>query len=142
MERAVNLMKPLLVAIVMLSVGMSGCFEEKVERWVNKETYDFKGIYKNEYNDDRISFHDAKVTIQSGSQSMTVPFRVDGSFIHIRVRNSSKEKRPDIIMRIYAEGELLICTACAMYDLSNVWIRHDSKLSWPYFKKKLDQTDE
>ncbi|MDW6094530.1 hypothetical protein [Vibrio rhizosphaerae] len=114
--------KPYLV-VLLSSLSLYGCFQEELEHWVNKETYAFQGIYENQHNTDLIAFHEAKASIQSEGKAMVVPFQVDGNFIYIQVRQSSKEKREDIVMRIHGDGEVLTCSACAKYHLSNIWVR-------------------
>ncbi|WNJ97975.1 hypothetical protein RND59_17820 [Vibrio ruber] len=115
-------MKSYLV-VLLSSLSLYGCFQEELEHWINKETYAFQGTYENQHNTDLIAFHQAKASIQSEGKSMVVPFQVDGNFIYIQVRQSSKEKREDIVMRIHGNGEVLTCSACAKYHLSNIWVR-------------------
>ncbi|MDW6004958.1 hypothetical protein [Vibrio mangrovi] len=109
--------------VILSSLVTYGCFQEDLEHWLNKETYQFRGTYENQYNADLIAFEEAKVSIHSEGRSMVVPFQVDGNFIYIQVRQSSKEHREDIVMRIHGEGEVLTCNACAKYHLSNIWVR-------------------
>ncbi|KUI97618.1 hypothetical protein [Vibrio sp. MEBiC08052] len=111
------------LVVLLSSLSLYGCFQEELEHWINKETYAFQGIYENQHNTDLIAFHEAKASIQSEGKSMVVPFQVDGNFIYIQVRQSSKEKREDIVMRIHGDGEVLTCSACAKYHLSNIWLR-------------------
>ncbi|MDC0612712.1 hypothetical protein OAP63_18430 [Vibrio sp.] len=111
-------------------VGLVGC-DDSLERWLNKETYSFQGTYDNQYNDDKLVFTDGEVTITSVSKSWVVPFKVDGNSLVVQVKNSSKEKRPDIEMRIHGDGEVLTCSVCGMYRLSNVWVKvnYEPKMS-------------
>lgn len=114
-----SLLRVIVYAAVMVS--LTGCFTETLTRWLNKETYDFSGTYVNEHNDDRLVFKDAVVTLSTNGTSWTLPYEVEDRVVRIQVRNNSKEKRPDIVMSIYNGGERLICSACAVVRLSNIW---------------------
>ncbi|MCE0495113.1 hypothetical protein [Vibrio salinus] len=102
---------------------LTGCLKEKLDHWLNEETYLFSGTYDNQYNNDTLVFRDGSVLISSPHRALSVPYEVDGTLITIQVRNNSKEKRPDIVMRIHGDGEVLTCSACAKYNLSNIWVK-------------------
>ncbi|KGY09775.1 hypothetical protein [Vibrio sinaloensis] len=118
--------------IILSVVGISalmllvGCSEEKAVRMLNKQTYEFTGVFENQYNQDLLKFSDAQVTfIREGELNMTKPFEVKGNDLTITMRNSSKEKREDIVMRIHGQNELLTCSTCAKYQLASVWQKRD-----------------
>ncbi|WP_370689727.1 hypothetical protein [Vibrio coralliilyticus] len=103
---------------------LQGCFEEKLERMINQQTYEFEGVYENLYSQDLLLFKDAMVTISRvGAPEITKPFSVEDNFLTITMRNSSKEKRDDIVMRIHGDKEALTCSVCAKYQLASVWQR-------------------
>jgi hypothetical protein len=104
-----------------LSMLLTGCLQDSLKRWIHSETYEFQGDYSNTTNSDVLQFKDGSVTFTSAQQSWNVPYNVDEGFVHIQVRNNSKEQRPDIVMRIHNKGAQLICSACGKYSLSNVW---------------------
>lgn len=107
-----------------LFAGLLGCSEEKAERLLNKETYSFIGIYENQHNGDLLKFSDAEITVtKERGETYTKPFEVDGDNLIIQMRNNSKEKRDDIVMRIHGDNELLTCSVCAKYQLSSTWVR-------------------
>lgn len=118
------------VSVLMLTAGMvltlAGCSEEKAERMLNKQTYQFTGVFENLYNDDLLEFSDAKVTfVRAGQLDMTKSFKVKDNYLTITMRNSSKEKREDIVMRIHGQNELLTCSVCAKYQLASIWQKRD-----------------
>ncbi|WP_394126522.1 hypothetical protein [Vibrio hepatarius] len=107
-----------------LFAGLLGCSEENAERLLNKETYSFIGIYENQHNGDLLKFSDAEITVtKERGETYTKPFEVDGDNLIIQMRNNSKEKRDDIVMRIHGDNELLTCSVCAKYQLSSTWVR-------------------
>ena len=101
---------------------LTGCFGDD-------GTKAFNDIYVNPNNSDQLIFADQKVEIQSGGQVLTAPFTIEDDMIIIEVKKHSKEKRPEIVMRIHGEGELLSCSACAMNNLSNIWTSTTKKVS-------------
>jgi len=106
------------------AVALLGCSEEKTERMLNQETYSFVGVFENHYNSDLLEFKDAQVTfITSQGLDFTKPFEVDDDHLTIQMRNSSKEKREDIVMRIHGQSELLTCNVCAKYDMASIWLK-------------------
>ena len=111
------------VSIVgILFTALLGCSEEKAERILNKETYSFIGVYENQHNGDLLEFSDATITVtKEMGETYTKPFEVDGDNLIIQMRNNSKEKREDIVMRIHGENEALTCSTCARYQLASVW---------------------
>lgn len=107
-----------------LSIALLGCSEEEAERILNKETYSFIGIYENQHNGDLLKFSDATITVtKEMGETYTKPFEVDGDNLIIQMRNNSKEKRDDIVMRIHGDNELLTCSVCAKYQLSSTWVK-------------------
>lgn len=123
------MVKPRLIAMtVFCGVMMTvvGCSEEETKRLLNRETYSFVGVYDNLYNDDRLEFNNAQVTIiKAQGLDITKPFDVNDNFLTIQMRNSSKEKREDIVMRIHGDNELLTCSVCAKYQLASTWQKRD-----------------
>ncbi|CAM3865428.1 hypothetical protein VA7868_00552 [Vibrio aerogenes CECT 7868] len=114
--------------ILVISLCLSGCdLKGKLERWLNEETYNFNGIYSNQYNDDQLIFKEAKVLMKTNGDESVFPFSVDDTYLHIQIRHSTREKRPDIVMRIHGNGEVLTCSACAKYRLSNIWVKETPK---------------
>lgn len=110
----------------LMSGALFGCSEEKAERMLNQETYSFTGVFENQYNGDTLEFKDAQVTImREAGVNYTKPFEVDDNHLTIQMRNSSKEKRDDIVMRIHGEQELLTCSVCAKYQLASTWRKRD-----------------
>ncbi|KQB03679.1 lipoprotein [Vibrio metoecus] len=109
----------LMVSVVLLG----GCFQEKLENFVNRETLAFNGLFDNPHNQDMLEFRQGVVYIHSSQQKWERPFSVEGSTLRIQVRNNSKEKRDDLLMTIHGGGEVLTCNACAMFHLSNNWIK-------------------
>ncbi|MEL7290368.1 MAG: hypothetical protein AAGJ78_04305 [Pseudomonadota bacterium] len=111
-----------LVLVVLMTTALIGCSDEQAERILNKETYEFTGEFDNLYNQDRLEFRDAYVTIvKAKGENFTKPFEVNDNFLTIQMRNSSKEKRDDIVMRIHGNNELLTCSVCAKYQLASTW---------------------
>lgn len=110
---------------VFISFWLAGCDRESMDRFLNEETYEFSGTYSNQYNSDTLVFKDGTVIIASDSETKSAPYKVDGTNLIIQVRNNSKEKRPDLIMRIHGDGEVLTCNACAKYHLSNNWVKEN-----------------
>ncbi|SHO54538.1 hypothetical protein [Vibrio quintilis] len=127
MKRAVYCTKRLITSLIIVaSLCLSGCdLKNKLERWLNEETYNFNGVYSNQYNNDQLIFKDAKVLMKTNGDETLFPFSVDETYLHIRVRHSTREKRPDIVMRIHGNGEVLTCSACARYRLSNIWVKEN-----------------
>nr|WP_167469877.1 hypothetical protein [Vibrio aquaticus] len=106
------------------SLTLLGCSEQDAERMLNKQTYDFVGVYENQYNGDLLEFNNAQVTvIRPQGGNFTKSFQVDGNHLSIQMRNSSKEQREDIVMRIHGKNELLTCSVCAKYQLSPTWLK-------------------
>jgi hypothetical protein len=95
---------------------LTGCFD-------SNETAEFSGHYVNQNNADKLVFNNKQIEIQSNGQVVVAPFTIDDDMVIIEVKRSSQEKRPDIVMRIHGDGELLTCSACAIYNLSNIWTR-------------------
>ncbi|MEF1291352.1 hypothetical protein [Vibrio sp. M260118] len=113
----------LLVSVVAVLLG---CSEEKAQRMLNQETFQFNGVYENYYNGDLLEFKDGQVTFnREQAEGLTKPFTVEDNYLTIQMRNSSKEKREDIVMRIHGEQELLTCSICAKYQLSSTWQKRD-----------------
>lgn len=100
-----------------LSLLVAGCFDQ------SSEPKGFRGDYYNQFSADRLIFDGQTVEILSDGLSMKVPFTEDEDQLIIEYSRSSREKRPDMMMRVHGNGELLTCSACPMYDLSNVWIK-------------------
>lgn len=110
----------------LIPVALSGCSEEKAERLLNSQTYSFVGVFENPHNNDLLEFKDAKVTFITENQlDFTKPFEVKDNYLTIQMRNSSKEKREDIVMRIHGNAEVLTCNVCAKYQLSSTWQKRD-----------------
>ncbi|MEF1255065.1 hypothetical protein [Vibrio sp. M260112] len=110
----------------LLPVALMGCSEEKTERILNKQTYSFEGVFENQYNGDLLEFKDAQVTfIKENHLDVTKTFEVKDNYLTIQMRNSSKEKREDIVMRIHGNNELLTCNVCAKYQLASTWQKRD-----------------
>lgn len=110
----------------LLPVALMGCSEEKTERIFNKQTYSFEGVFENQYNGDLLEFKDAQVTfIKENHLDVTKTFEVKDNYLTIQMRNSSKEKREDIVMRIHGNNELLTCNVCAKYQLASTWQKRD-----------------
>lgn len=115
-----------LITMGVAIAALVGCSEEKAERWLNKKTYQFQGEFDNQYDDDVLSFADGQVTIiRTGKPNQTKPFEVKDAFLTIQMRNSSMEKREDIVMRIHGQNELLTCASCAKHQLASVWQKSD-----------------
>tara|TARA_Y100001956_G_scaffold81757_1_gene100303 strand:- start:1636 stop:2040 length:405 start_codon:yes stop_codon:yes gene_type:complete len=109
-----------------ITATLGACSEEKAIRMLNKQTYQFIGVFENQYNGDLLEFSDAKVTfIRDGQLDTTKPFEVKDNYLTITMRNSSKEKREDIVMRIHGQNELLTCSVCAKYQLASTWQKRD-----------------
>jgi len=104
---------------------LSGCLVKTWDKWFHDDTQLFSGTYDNQHNSDTLDFKNGTVSIFSSAQFWSAPYKVDGRFLFIRVRNSTKEKRPDITMRIHGDGEVLTCNSCAKYQLSNIWVKID-----------------
>ncbi|MGL4829577.1 MAG: hypothetical protein ACRCXG_09760 [Vibrio sp.] len=102
---------------------LNGCFQEELENFANRETLAFSGVYDNPHNKDTLAFQQGVVSIHSEQQKWERPFSVEGKNLRIQIRNNSKEKRDDLVMTIHGGGEVLTCNACAMYHLSNNWIK-------------------
>ncbi|NOH72512.1 hypothetical protein F0225_14350 [Vibrio pectenicida] len=112
------------IIFVLLALMLQGCFEDNLNRMINKQTYEFEGVYENLYTQDLLMFKDAKVTISKvGSPDISKSFSVEDNYLTITMRNSSLEKREDIVMRIHGDNEALTCSICAKYQLSSVWQR-------------------
>lgn len=109
----------LMVSVVLLG----GCFQEKLENFVNRETLAFNGLFDNPHNQDILEFRQGVVYIHSAQQKWERPFSVEGNTLRIQIRNNSKEKRDDLLMTIHGGGEVLTCNACAMVHLSNNWVK-------------------
>jgi hypothetical protein len=106
---------------------LTGCLKEQVDRWLHEETYMFKGKYDNEYNSDTLEFHDGSVRISTKEHTWMLPYEVDDGAITIKIQNNSMEKRPDIMMRMHGDGEVLTCNVCGKYSLSNTWAKVDAE---------------
>ncbi|OEF92376.1 hypothetical protein ACODG7_13325 [Vibrio anguillarum] len=111
------------ISILVLIATLQGCFQDDLERWLNRETYEFKGTYDNQFNDDLLIFEEGVVRAESETQHWSRAYSVDGNQLTIQLRNNSKEKREDIVLVIHGKGEVLTCSVCAMYKLSNVWVK-------------------
>lgn len=120
--------KPMQTAVVSLFSLLIGCTQDDLERMANKETFAFEGAYDNQYTPYILRFKDGTVFFQSEEASLEWQRRytVKDNLLHIQIRNNSKEKRDDLVMRIHGEGEVLTCSACAKYQLSNIWVRIDA----------------
>lgn len=112
--------------VTSLSVGvLFGCSEVSTDHIIQGETYSFTGVYANQQNADLLQFENGKVTIIKGKGlDFTKPFNVEDNHLTIQMRNSSKEKREDIVMRIH-NPNLLTCSVCAKYQLSSTWHKKD-----------------
>ncbi len=109
---------------LVLATTLSGCLEEEIDRIINKETYAMNGTYDNNYNEQLLRLSNGVLTHQmvDGNQ-VSRPFRVEGKNLYVQFRNSSKEKRDDLVMVIHGNGELLSCNACAKHGLASIWTR-------------------
>lgn len=119
-----------LVPLLLICVGvMSGCSRDDLQRMVNKETYMFEGIYDNQYDQQLLVFKDGKVAIQDahGDAVWQRPFDLDDDELTIQMSQNSKEQRPELVMRVHGKGEVLTCSACARYQLSNIWVREGAE---------------
>lgn len=117
---------PLLCLAVAATI--SGCSQEDLERLANRETLAFEGTYDNQYDQQLLVFKEGRVSIhqQGDEPQWQYTFQVEESLLNIRVRQSSREKRDDLVMRIHGGGEVLTCSACARLHLSNVWVRQNA----------------
>ncbi|MEZ8826342.1 hypothetical protein AB6E04_18465 [Vibrio amylolyticus] len=106
-------------------VSLSGCFQEKLEELVNHETLSFEGLYSNQYNQNTLTFSQGVMSYDMKSQTITREYRVEDGYVYVKLANSSKEKREDLIMRIHGKGELLTCSTCAKYSMVNIWVKED-----------------
>ncbi|MDN3697360.1 MULTISPECIES: hypothetical protein [Vibrio] len=104
---------------------LSGCSEEKIERLENAQTYAFKGMYSNQENSNTIHFKDGVMRYTMAGEVMEKPYTVEDKSVYIKLRNSSKEKRNDLVMSIHLSGARLTCNSCAMYNMSSLWLRAD-----------------
>ncbi|ENS5605554.1 hypothetical protein ACE1RU_000386 [Vibrio mimicus] len=111
------------IILIMAVLLLGGCFQEELENFVNRETLAFNGLYDNPHNKDILEFRQGIVYIHSSDQKWERPFSVEGKTLRIQIRNSSKEKRDDLFMTIHGGGEVLTCNACAMFHLSNNWVK-------------------
>lgn len=122
------------------TLTLLGCSEQDAERMLNKQTYDFVGVYENQYNGDLLEFNNAQVTlIRPEGSNFTKSFQVDGNHLSIQMRNSSKEKREDIVMRIHGKNELLTCSVCAKYQLSPTWLK---RLDYSLLESEMSQPSQ
>jgi hypothetical protein len=113
------------VAIIILT-ALLGCSQDEKKRWTNKEAYQFVGTFENQYDDALLEFNEAKVVIiRSDGTSTTRDFVVKDKTLTILIRNSSKEKRENLIMRIHGQSELLTCASCAKHQLASIWQKRD-----------------
>ncbi|WP_295899214.1 hypothetical protein [uncultured Vibrio sp.] len=110
---------------VLVSLSLSGCFQEKLEEMVNHETLSFEGLYSNHHNQNTLTFTRGVMSYQLREQTVTREYQVEDGHVYIKLANSSKEKREDLIMRIHGEGELLTCSTCAKYNMVNIWVKED-----------------
>lgn len=109
---------------LVLTALLTGCLEEEIDKIVNKETYAMNGTYDNNYDEQLLRLSNGVLThkMVDGNQ-VTRPFRVEGKNLYVQFRNSSKEKRDDLVMVIHGNGELLSCNACAKHGLASIWTR-------------------
>ncbi|MHC6529919.1 hypothetical protein [Vibrio proteolyticus] len=111
---------------------LNGCGQDELERLVHHETYSFEGSYGNQDNEDTITFKDGVMTYSIQGSIFTKSYTVDKRHVHIQLRNSSLEKREDLVMSIQNEGESLTCSSCAKYKLASVWNRLPETLVFDY----------
>ncbi|MCK6264126.1 hypothetical protein KP803_12670 [Vibrio sp. ZSDE26] len=113
------------VVVAGLTVALQGCFQEKLEEMVNHETISFQGTYSNQYNSNTLMFSKGVMNYKMDDHLVTREYKVEDSHLFIKLANSSKEKREDIVMRIHGEGEVLTCSTCAKYNMVNIWVKDD-----------------
>ncbi|MGF1722025.1 hypothetical protein L4D20_18505 [Vibrio kyushuensis] len=113
------------VMIIGLVASLQGCFQEKLEEMVNHETLAFEGLYSNQYNDNTLTFKKGIMNQKFEDHLIVREFQVENSHVYIKLANSSKEKREDLVMRIHGDGEVLTCSTCAKYNMVNIWVKED-----------------
>lgn len=115
-------------AITLLLLALLvACSQEELERLADRSTFSFEGKYDNQHNQDMLLFKDGEVAFESnGTRLWQRSFIVKDNQLAIQFRQSSKEKRDDLVMRIHGGGEVLTCSACALYQMSHVWVRLDA----------------
>ncbi|MCG3720943.1 hypothetical protein EXA23_03660 [Vibrio cincinnatiensis] len=120
--------KSLQTAVISLFSVLFGCTQDDLVRMANKETFSFEGTYDNQYTPYILVFKEGKVSFQAEATHFEWErnYTVKDNLLYIQIRNSSLEKRDDLVMRIHGGGEVLTCTACAQYQLSNIWVRLDA----------------
>ncbi|NAW69899.1 hypothetical protein CAG54_02020 [Vibrio sp. V27_P1S3P104] len=116
-----------IIGMLLLSL-LNGCTQDDLERMADKETFAFEGAYDNQHTPYTLKFKDGKVSFQSETANLEWQrnYTVKENLLYIEIRNNSKEKRDDLVMRIHGGGEVLTCSACAKYQLSNIWVRIDA----------------
>ncbi|MCW8335797.1 hypothetical protein [Vibrio paucivorans] len=115
------MVKGFIFAVLVLM--LQGCEREKLERIADADTYEFSGLYTNQYNQDTLTFKDGYVSFETRGVLVSRSYRVDDGHVLIKFANNSKEKREDLVMRIHGNGELLTCSACAKYNMMNIWVK-------------------
>ncbi|MGF1742258.1 hypothetical protein L4C34_14455 [Vibrio profundum] len=111
------------VGVVLSSVLLQGCLQDQLERWIDRDTYDFNGIYQSSAEGSFLSFEDGVMRYVTPLAQMTKNFKVKEGRVHIILRNSPREQRDDLVMSIHGTGEVLTCVTCPKYKMANMWHR-------------------
>ncbi|MCL9780153.1 hypothetical protein M9194_01750 [Vibrio sp. S4M6] len=112
-----------------LVIGLSalilqGCFQKQIERVLDSDTYGFNGIYQSDEEEASfIRFEHGVMRYVTPHMQVVKNFKVEDGQVRIILRNSSMEKRDDLVMSIHGTGEYLTCTTCAKYKMGNRWKR-------------------
>ncbi len=117
-----------ILAAFLLPALLVACSQEDLERLADRETFAFEGSYDNQHNQDILLFKDGEVWFESdGVQLWKRYFTVKDNQLTIQFSTSSREDRQDLLLRIHGGGEVLTCGACALYQMSHVWVRLDAE---------------
>ncbi|MDA9558149.1 hypothetical protein N9R79_11775 [Vibrio sp.] len=102
------------------------CGEDSMKKAMDKETYRFHGTYTNPASLSSLVFHDAQMTFTINRElRMTKPFLVKDHQVHVEMKESSKEKRENLVFNQHEDGKRLTCNSCAIYGIPNTWERMD-----------------
>lgn len=106
------------------ALSLQGCLQDQLERWVDSDTYSFNGIYQSDDGEASfLSFENGVMRYVTPSNQVTKSYKVVKGQVHITLRNSSVEKRDDLVMSIHGTGEFLTCVSCPKYKMANRWHR-------------------
>lgn len=114
------------VFITFLSLTLSGCLTQSDPRPKPNEAPEYllptlvKGEYQN-FNNSDVFILDEHAHFITKDGQISKPYYIHDQHIIIVMKQSEKEKRPDLTLSILNNGKTLNCPSCPRLNLANLW---------------------